>query len=73
MKIKFLERLLKYDHQQRCTAKEAMEDPYFGKLSPSFLIVLYKTKQILRSSYNNDASLDSVPEKNVVFLSKELS
>jgi casein kinase II subunit alpha len=28
--IRFLERLLKYDHQERCTAKEAMEDPYFG-------------------------------------------
>ena len=29
--IRFLGRLLKYDHQERCTAKEAMEDSYFGR------------------------------------------
>jgi hypothetical protein len=31
--IRFLERLLRYDHQERCTAKEAMDDVYFGKLT----------------------------------------
>jgi casein kinase II subunit alpha len=31
--IDFLDKLLKYDHQERLTAKEAMDHPYFGILS----------------------------------------
>lgn len=29
--LDFLDHLLRYDHQERLTAKEAMEHPYFGK------------------------------------------
>ncbi|KAI8077332.1 casein kinase II subunit alpha [Gilbertella persicaria] len=31
--LDFLDHLLRYDHQERLTAKEAMAHPYFGKLS----------------------------------------
>ena len=30
--IAFLDKLLKYDHQDRLTAKEAMDDPYFANV-----------------------------------------
>jgi casein kinase II subunit alpha len=30
--VDFLDKLLRYDHQERLTAKEAMAHPYFGKL-----------------------------------------
>lgn len=30
--IDFLDKLLRYDHQDRLTAKEAQDHPYFGKL-----------------------------------------
>ena len=30
--IDFLDKLIKYDHQVRLTAREAMEHPYFRKL-----------------------------------------
>lgn len=30
--IDFLDKLLRYDHQERLTAKEAQHHPYFGKL-----------------------------------------
>jgi casein kinase II subunit alpha len=29
--IDFLDKLLRYDHQERLTAKEAQQHPYFGK------------------------------------------
>lgn len=29
--VDFLDKLLRYDHQERLTAKEAMAHPYFGK------------------------------------------
>ena len=29
--IDFLDHLLRYDHQERLTAKEAQDHPYFGK------------------------------------------
>lgn len=32
--IDFLDKLLRYDHQERLTAREAQAHPYFGKLSP---------------------------------------
>jgi serine/threonine protein kinase len=32
--LAFLNQLLRYDHQERLTAEEAMADPYFG-MSPS--------------------------------------
>lgn len=31
--IDFLDKLLRYDHQERLTAREAQAHPYFGKLS----------------------------------------
>lgn len=33
--IDFLDKLLRYDHQERLTAKEAQHHPYFGELSPT--------------------------------------
>lgn len=30
--IDFLDKLLRYDHQERLTAKEAQDHPYFGEL-----------------------------------------
>jgi len=32
--IDFLDKLLRYDHQERLTAKEAMDHPYFSKCGP---------------------------------------
>jgi casein kinase II subunit alpha len=32
--IDFLDKLLRYDHADRLTAKEAMEHPYFCKIQP---------------------------------------
>lgn len=37
--IDFLDKLLRYDHQERLTAQEGQEHPYFGK-SPSLCIHL---------------------------------
>lgn len=37
--IDFLDKLLRYDHQERLTAKEAMSHPYFGKRVNFFLFV----------------------------------
>lgn len=31
--IDFLDKLLRYDHQERLTAKEAQGHPYFGKIT----------------------------------------
>lgn len=31
--VDFLDKLLRYDHQERLTAKEAMAHHYFGKFS----------------------------------------
>ncbi len=31
--VDFLDKLLRYDHQERLTAKEAMGHPYFGEFS----------------------------------------
>lgn len=33
----FLGKLLRYDHQERLTAKEAMDHPYFGKFNVRYL------------------------------------
>ena len=32
--IDFLDKLLRYDHQERLTAREAQAHPYFGKFNP---------------------------------------
>lgn len=34
--LDFLDHLLRYDHQERLTAKEAMSHPYFGSYSYLF-------------------------------------
>jgi len=31
--IDFLDKLLRYDHQERLTAEESQEHPYFGELT----------------------------------------
>jgi serine/threonine protein kinase len=36
--IDFLDKLLKYDHAERLTARQSMEHPYFCKLCFQFLI-----------------------------------
>lgn len=36
--IDLLDKLLRYDHQERLTAKEAMAHPYFGSFSTSILV-----------------------------------
>jgi casein kinase II subunit alpha len=33
--IDFLDKLLRYDHQERLTAREAQAHPYFGKVCPT--------------------------------------
>lgn len=36
--LDFLDKLLRYDHQARLTAREAMEHPYFCKIVVFFLL-----------------------------------
>lgn len=36
--VDFLDKLLRYDHQERITAKEAMEHPYFCIHFASFIL-----------------------------------
>lgn len=38
----FLDKLLKYDHQERLTAKEAMNHPYFGKSFDKLMSYIYR-------------------------------
>ena len=38
--LDFLDKLLRYDHQARLTAREAMDHPYFCKLSETSSVVL---------------------------------
>ena len=42
--LDFLDKLLRYDHNDRLTAKEAMDHPYFCKSPTRFQIII---KQIL--------------------------
>ena len=38
--IDFLDKLLRYDHQERLTAQEAQDHPYFGKTCHPFALSL---------------------------------
>lgn len=42
--LDFLDKLLRYDHQARLTAREAMDHPYFCE-PPAFCLLLYKNLQ----------------------------
>lgn len=65
-----LDKLLRYDHQERLTAKEAMMHPFFGN---SFLFALFKPIyltfhtffiyiQIRHSEENNNLNKKNVPK-----------
>jgi casein kinase II subunit alpha len=45
----FLDKLLRYDHQERLTAKEAMEHPYFGKWEHALCLFSMLTNLLYRS------------------------
>jgi serine/threonine protein kinase len=40
--IDFLDKLLRYDHQERLTAREAQAQPYFGELITLLIVILAK-------------------------------
>ena len=40
--LDFLDKLLRYDHQERLTAREAMDHPYFCKLFNIHLFLKYE-------------------------------
>lgn len=54
--LDLLDKLLRYDHQQRLTATEAMEHPYFCKLSHSGTLASEPTAILVRTT-NSSASL----------------
>ena len=37
--LDFLDKLLRYDHQERLTAREAMDHPYFSELRPQINLI----------------------------------
>ncbi|OBZ79038.1 Casein kinase II subunit alpha [Grifola frondosa] len=57
--INFLDNLLRYDHQERLTAREAQAHPYFGNISPSFCETITNVHAVLHWKVCNTTS-DSV-------------
>lgn len=45
--LDFLDKLLRYDHFERLTAREAMDHPYFCKYSTSVLLFILKRMMII--------------------------
>uniref|UniRef100_A0A8C3IW66 non-specific serine/threonine protein kinase n=1 Tax=Chrysemys picta bellii TaxID=8478 RepID=A0A8C3IW66_CHRPI len=54
--LDFLDKLLRYDHQSRLTAREAMEHPYFCKYKPSHVLLLFELLVLLVNDDGDGAS-----------------
>jgi casein kinase II subunit alpha len=57
--IDFLDKLLRYDHQERLTAKEAQDHPYFGtpvstSLAPFLISAIDPVKQAAMNNRGGD-------------------